>query len=59
MSKMREVTRDLESILGPETSSLAMRFGLHSGPVTGKKEIYPLGLKNRSFILISPVSKHR
>ncbi|GKY98676.1 hypothetical protein MPSEU_000823900 [Mayamaea pseudoterrestris] len=32
-SKMKEVTRKLERILGPDTSSLVMRFGLHSGPV--------------------------
>jgi hypothetical protein len=36
MSKLRVVTRELEITLGPETASLAMRFGLHSGPVTGK-----------------------
>ena len=34
MSKMRDLTRQLEVSLGPETSELAMRFGLHSGPVT-------------------------
>lgn len=31
--KMQEVTRKLERTLGPETSVLGMRFGLHSGPV--------------------------
>jgi class 3 adenylate cyclase len=31
--KMQEVTRNLERTLGPETSVLGMRFGLHSGPV--------------------------
>jgi hypothetical protein len=28
---MREVTRKLEPVLGPETGDLCMRFGLHSG----------------------------
>ena len=28
------LTRNLESKLGPDTGDLAMRFGLHSGPVT-------------------------
>ena len=32
--KMKEVTRELELTLGPDTGDLAMRFGLHSGPVT-------------------------
>lgn len=32
--KMREVTKDLESELGPDTTELSMRVGLHSGPVT-------------------------
>ena len=29
-----EVTKDLESTLGPDTAALSMRFGLHSGAVT-------------------------
>jgi class 3 adenylate cyclase len=29
-----EVLRDLEMTLGPDTGELAMRFGIHSGPVT-------------------------
>jgi class 3 adenylate cyclase len=28
------LTRQLEAVLGPGTSDLAMRFGIHSGPVT-------------------------
>ena len=32
--KMQEVVQDLERTLGPDTSDLDMRFGLHSGPVT-------------------------
>ena len=32
--KMNDVTRQLESTLGPETTGLSMRIGLHSGPVT-------------------------
>ena len=32
--KMRILTRDLGSTLGPDTSDLEFRFGLHSGPVT-------------------------
>ena len=29
-----EITKGLESTLGPDTAALTMRFGLHSGPVT-------------------------
>lgn len=32
--QMNILTRSLEVSLGPETSDLVMRFGLHSGPVT-------------------------
>jgi len=32
--QMVEVTRQLETTLGPDTGDLAMRVGLHSGPVT-------------------------
>ena len=35
LQKLAVVTSKLEVILGPETSSLGFRFGLHSGPVTG------------------------
>ena len=35
LQKLTAVTSRLEVILGPETSSLGFRFGLHSGPVTG------------------------
>lgn len=31
---MRELIRELDAILGPGTSDLALRVGLHSGPVT-------------------------
>lgn len=34
MSTMRTLTRDLETTLGPDTGDLALRIGLHSGPVT-------------------------
>ncbi len=33
-TRMSEVTRKLGVSLGPDTEDLAMRFGLHSGPVT-------------------------
>jgi len=33
--RMNELTRELELSLGPGTSDLALRIGLHSGPVTG------------------------
>ena len=33
--KMHEVTRNLEVALGPDTTDLTFRIGLHSGPVTG------------------------
>lgn len=32
--RMRIVTQKLERSLGPDTADLAMRVGLHSGPVT-------------------------
>ncbi|CAB9529137.1 Receptor-type guanylate cyclase gcy [Seminavis robusta] len=35
MRKMKKLCRKLESVLGPDTSDLNMRFGLHSGSVTG------------------------
>jgi class 3 adenylate cyclase len=34
MSRINELTRSLEAVLGPGTGDLAMRFGIHSGPVT-------------------------
>lgn len=35
LSSFRTVTRRLDVLLGPDTSDLALRIGLHSGPVTG------------------------
>ncbi|GKY91565.1 hypothetical protein MPSEU_000128400 [Mayamaea pseudoterrestris] len=35
LSKTKELVRKLESILGPDTSDLHLRIGIHSGPVTG------------------------
>jgi class 3 adenylate cyclase len=35
MKRMRQLTMDLASTLGEDTVMLAMRVGLHSGPVTG------------------------
>ena len=34
MAKMNDLSHQLEVTLGPDTGDLAMRFGLHSGPVT-------------------------
>ena len=34
MHKVQVLTRKLEVTLGPDTADLAMRIGLHSGPVT-------------------------
>ena len=34
LQKFLNVTQTLEQTLGPDTSDLGMRFGLHSGPVT-------------------------
>lgn len=34
LRKMSELTKNLETTLGPDTADLSMRFGLHSGPVT-------------------------
>ena len=31
---VKELTRAMEASLGPGTADLAMRFGMHSGPVT-------------------------
>ena len=33
--KMGQLTRQLEATLGPDTTELRLRIGLHSGPVTG------------------------
>lgn len=35
LDKMLEIVERLELTLGPDTGELSMRFGLHSGPVTG------------------------
>jgi class 3 adenylate cyclase len=35
MKRMRQLTIDLARTLGEDTATLAMRVGLHSGPVTG------------------------
>ena len=32
--RIEEITKELESTLGPDTGALSMRFGLHSGAVT-------------------------
>ena len=34
MKRMNELTKQLETSLGPDTGDLSMRIGLHSGPVT-------------------------
>ncbi len=34
LGQLYEVTSELSVTLGPGTSDLSMRFGLHSGPVT-------------------------
>lgn len=36
IQKFTAVVKRLETQLGPGTSDLRMRFGLHSGPVTGE-----------------------
>jgi class 3 adenylate cyclase len=41
MQKMNELMKVLEVSLGPDTADLSMRFGLHSGQVTGKIEESP------------------
>ena len=33
--KMNALTSHLKEVLGADTADLAMRIGLHSGPVTG------------------------
>lgn len=35
LDAFKTVTRNLDVLLGPDTSELALRVGLHSGPVTG------------------------
>ena len=37
---MNQVLRDLVPILGANTMELSMRFGLHSGPVTGESSFF-------------------
>jgi class 3 adenylate cyclase len=39
MLKQQELTKKLEEILGPDTSTLSMRFGLHSGPGRKPRDI--------------------
>lgn len=34
LRKMKDVTQSLERSLGPDTGTLGLRIGLHSGPVT-------------------------
>ena len=34
LSKMHVLTKELEVTLGPDTGELALRIGIHSGPVT-------------------------
>lgn len=34
LKAMAKLTRQLESVLGPDTADLQLRIGLHSGPVT-------------------------
>jgi class 3 adenylate cyclase len=34
MTKMQEITKKLEVVLGPDTGDLYLRIGVHSGPVT-------------------------
>jgi len=34
LKRMGEVTKELEVILGPDTSNLCLRIGIHSGPIT-------------------------
>lgn len=34
LAKFSSLTKELEVRLGPDTADLAMRFGIHSGPVT-------------------------
>ena len=35
LSRMHVLTKELEVTLGPDTGDLALRIGIHSGPVTG------------------------
>jgi hypothetical protein len=35
LSTMHALTQELEVVLGPDTTDLAFRVGLHSGPITG------------------------
>ena len=39
MTTMDTLTKRLEVTLGPDTGDLAVRIGLHSGPVTGKRRL--------------------
>ena len=34
LGEFHKITRELENTLGPDTSKMSLRLGLHSGPVT-------------------------
>lgn len=34
LERIKEVTLELEKTLGPDTTNISLRVGLHSGPVT-------------------------
>jgi len=40
-SRMNDLTKLLEVALGPDTGDLALRIGLHSGPVTVSSSVHP------------------
>jgi len=53
---MQELTKKLEVSLGPDTADLALRVGLHSGPVTAGKStkhcLISLLSRNSLFLLL-------
>lgn len=63
---MKELIKELEAILGPGTSDLALRVGLHSGPVTagvlrGEKSRFQLfgdTVNTGKFSMLSKVAHH-
>lgn len=61
LSKMKELTKKLESQLGPGTSDLGMRMGIHSGPVRYEKHDYSclanVNLTHCLLPLLSPKSQ--
>jgi len=49
---MSKLTKKLESVLGPDTADLAIRVGLHSGPVTVSRTLLVISFHRQPFLLV-------